>query len=201
MLTTTLLLATLATLMSPCWMILWPWTWTLGTGALGASKSGGGPEPPCCCWRRLAICWGVIVICWWQRTHAEAAITEARSDKLELGQFSTSSPQTWVKVMVNSTTAHTNLSSSDQGWHDDLRVVFGLDVLPSPHQGGRDHCAWASTRHLWTQFKNQVNERGKQHGLFTNKCSLSFRLQEEELYWPGGILCVMWCFPGREEEG
>lgn len=66
MLTITLLLATLATRMSPCWMILWPWTWTLGTEALGASRSGGGPEPLCCCccWRRLAICWGVKITGW-----------------------------------------------------------------------------------------------------------------------------------------
>jgi hypothetical protein len=60
MLTRTLVFGTLATLMRPCWMILWPCTWTLGTEALGASSRGGGPDPECCCCccRRDAICWG-----------------------------------------------------------------------------------------------------------------------------------------------
>lgn len=147
MLTTTLLLATLATRISPCWMILWPWTWTLGTDALGASKSGGGPELLCCCCRRLANCWGVIAICWWQHTHAEAAITRSKKWEIRVLQIY-QLHNNFGQSNGGLTHPHTNLSSSNQGWHDNLGVVFGLDVLPTPNQRRGDHCAWAPTRHL-----------------------------------------------------
>lgn len=37
--------------------------------------------------------------------------------------------------------ANAHLSTSDQRGHDDLRVVFGRNVLTAPHQRGRDYCA------------------------------------------------------------
>ena len=78
MLTMTLLLATLATRRSPCWMILWPCTCTLGTDARGARSRGGGPDPLCCCccWRRLAICCGVTAMGWWTDTQTDRGMVE-----------------------------------------------------------------------------------------------------------------------------
>lgn len=120
----TLLLATLATRMRPCWMILWPWAWTLGTDALGASRRGGGPEPLCCCcWRRLAICWAVMVM------------------GCRKSESTTSSWHLYNGTIHAVAEADAHLSSSDQRRHDDLGVVFGRNVLAASHQRGRDHCA------------------------------------------------------------
>lgn len=54
-LTSRLVLGTLATRIRPCWIIRCPWICTLGTDARGASSSGGGPVLECC--RMLWICW------------------------------------------------------------------------------------------------------------------------------------------------
>lgn len=60
-----------------------------------------------------------------------------------------------ISYLCNFKVSHTNLGSSNQWWHHNLRIVFGRGVLPTPHQRRRDHCAWATTSHLWKKKYDQ----------------------------------------------